>query len=316
MPKNLTVLANQLQKEWTPSRLSFTGFNQRKTFTSDQKAKAASIFDADDTYVSASKKLYDTKHPAYKALTAAKNKITEYWTSSTQPYPQDGIRFLPNDELETFETTMKTLRQGFLSSLQELAWCFEEVKAKNKLGQLFAEDNYPSDPLAHFGVEWSYPSIEPAQSLKSISPKIYEQEKVKIQDQMKAAVLLAQEAFTKDFADLISHLAERLTPGSDGKMKVLHGTTVTNIHDFIEKFEKMSLGSSDQLETLVKQTKDLIYGTTPEELRDLDVLKSQVKSGLDDIAKKLEPMISVKPRRKIITPTITPEVNHAEAVPT
>src|SRR3990167_7324382 len=106
MPKNLTVLANQLQKEWTPSRLSFTGFNQRKTFTSDQKAKAASIFDADDTYVSASKKLYDTKHPAYKALTAAKNKITEYWTSSTQPYPQDGIRFLPNDELETFETTM------------------------------------------------------------------------------------------------------------------------------------------------------------------------------------------------------------------
>jgi hypothetical protein len=56
-------------------RVSFTWLGTRKTLTPEQRAEAAQPFDAIGQYLSAGKKLLDTSHPAFKAVTAIKTKI-------------------------------------------------------------------------------------------------------------------------------------------------------------------------------------------------------------------------------------------------
>jgi len=56
-------------------RISFTWFGVRKTLTQEQKSQAAESFGAESDFLSARKKLLDTKHPAYKDVTAVRGKM-------------------------------------------------------------------------------------------------------------------------------------------------------------------------------------------------------------------------------------------------
>jgi hypothetical protein len=48
-------------------RLSISWFGTRKTLNAEQKAQAADTFGAEGEFLSAGKKLIDTRHPAFKA---------------------------------------------------------------------------------------------------------------------------------------------------------------------------------------------------------------------------------------------------------
>jgi hypothetical protein len=48
----------------------------QRTLTSEQKAQAAQAFDAEGEFLSAGKKLLDTRHAAFRAVTAIRTKVT------------------------------------------------------------------------------------------------------------------------------------------------------------------------------------------------------------------------------------------------
>jgi hypothetical protein len=55
-------------------RLAFTWFGVRKSLSAQQKEEAADSFGAEGSYLSAAKKLLDTKHPAFKTVTAVRGR--------------------------------------------------------------------------------------------------------------------------------------------------------------------------------------------------------------------------------------------------
>src|SRR6186997_2627564 len=71
-------------------RVSFTWFGTRKTLTPEQKAQAAESFGAEGEFLSAGKKLLNTRHPAFKAVTAVRGKALGFWKGMTLPYPEPG----------------------------------------------------------------------------------------------------------------------------------------------------------------------------------------------------------------------------------
>jgi hypothetical protein len=71
--------AERLRTTMTAIRLSFTWLGVRKTLTPEQKAQAAERFDAEGDFLSAGKKLIDTKHPAFKAVTNVRGRAQAYW---------------------------------------------------------------------------------------------------------------------------------------------------------------------------------------------------------------------------------------------
>ena len=62
--------------------------------------------------------------------------------------------------------------------------------------------------------------------LKAISAEIFKQEAEKARAKLESVAGECQQAMRAGLLDLVEHLAERLTPGEDGKPKRLHETTV------------------------------------------------------------------------------------------
>src|SRR6516162_3535730 len=98
--------AERLRTTMAACRVSFTWWGVQRTLTSEQKAQAAQAFDAEGEFLSAGKKLLDTKHTAFRAVTAIRTKTVDYWKGLTLPFPEAGVRLIKLDEVESFDRQM------------------------------------------------------------------------------------------------------------------------------------------------------------------------------------------------------------------
>ena len=64
--------AQRLRTTMAAVRVSLKWLRVRRALNEEQRNRAADSFGAEGDYLSAAKKLLDTKHPAFKAVTAVK----------------------------------------------------------------------------------------------------------------------------------------------------------------------------------------------------------------------------------------------------
>ena len=105
-----TDIAKHLQSTTAAVRVSFTWFGVRKTLTPDQKARAADTFGAEGEYLSAAKKLLNTRHPAFRTVTSVRTRVLSHWRGVTLPYPESGVRLIRRDRIAQFTEQMNSLR--------------------------------------------------------------------------------------------------------------------------------------------------------------------------------------------------------------
>src|SRR5690606_25267312 len=98
--------ASRLRCMMAAVRVSFTWFGTRRSLTSEQKAQAAGTFGAEGTFLSAGKKLIDTRHAAFQAVTSIRSQATGFWRSITVPYPEPGVRLIRRDDIAMFDVKM------------------------------------------------------------------------------------------------------------------------------------------------------------------------------------------------------------------
>lgn len=98
----LQAADQRLQQRMAAARLSFTWLGVRKTLTAEQKAQAAETFGAQDSFLSAGKKLLDTSHPAFREVTAVRGQVQAYFRNVSLPYRHPS-RFPDSAHLKCFE---------------------------------------------------------------------------------------------------------------------------------------------------------------------------------------------------------------------
>src|SRR5262249_14891899 len=155
-------------------RVSFTWFGVRKALTNEQKNQAAEPFGAEGDFISARKKLLDTKHAAYKEVTGVRGKGRAFWRSLTVPFPEPGIRLIRQHEVEGFNQKMATFRTELDTAVRSLDQRYSELKraAQRRLGELFDANDYPVSLNGLFAVEWDFPNVEPPDYLLQLNPSI------------------------------------------------------------------------------------------------------------------------------------------------
>ncbi len=131
--------ANRLRTTMAAVRLAFTWLGVRKTLAPEQRTTAARVFHADRELLSASKLILDTKNPAYRAVAAVRSEASSYWRTVTLPFPEAGIRLVPQNSLGMFASTMGTYREKLQESARDLAAQYDQIKseAQRRLGTLF-----------------------------------------------------------------------------------------------------------------------------------------------------------------------------------
>ncbi|QDT22441.1 hypothetical protein [Gimesia chilikensis] len=294
--------AERLRTTMAAARLSFTWLGVRKSLTAVQKNQAADSFGAEGKFLSAGKKLLDTTHPAFKAVTAVRGRAVAYWKGISLPYPEAGIRLIRQSEITDFDQRMSEFQVELETAVRELDRHFEELKAaaRIRLGDLYDPADYPHSLAGLFAIEHDFPAVEPPNYLKQLNPEVYVQECQRVQQRFDEAVQLAEQAFLEELGRLVEHLTERLSGQSDGKPKVFRDTAVSNLSDFFERFQQLNVRSNDQLDALVERAQQIVTGVAPQQLRDNGNLRQKVASQLSGVQSSLEGLLLDRPRRNIL----------------
>jgi hypothetical protein len=298
-----TTPAERLRNTMAACRVQFTWFGTKKSLTAEQKAQAAEPFDAQGQFLSAGKKLLDTKHNAFRAVTAIRTKITEYWRGLTLPFPEAGVRLIKHDQVEGFDQQMADFKAELEDAVKNLDRCFGELKqaAAQRLGSLFNPADYPETLAGLFGVSWDYPNIEPPHYLIGVSPELYRQEQDRVRARFEDAVQLAEQAFLDEFAKVVAHLSERISgTNEDGTPKVFRDSAIDNLCNFFERFRSLNVRSNQQLDELVVEAQRAVRGVAAQDLRDSQSIRQEVVTQLAQVQNSLDAMLIDRPRRRIL----------------
>jgi len=294
--------AQRLRTTMAAVRLAFTWLGVRKTLAPEQRTTAARAFHADRELLSASKLILDLKHPAYRAVAAVRSEASSYWRTVTLPFPEAGVRLLPQNSLGQFASTMGTCRDRLQEAARELASQYDQMKseAERRLGTLFNQADYPTTLDGLFDMEWSVVPIEPPQYLVALNPEVFQQEQARVRERFESAVELAEQGFATELQRLTAHLAERLTGLHDGQPKVFRDSAVENLREFFERFRQLNIRSSPELDALVEQAQQTINGVEPQTLRDSNRLRQMVARDFEQIQASVGEMLVDRPRRNIL----------------
>ena len=304
-----TTPAQRLRATMAAARVSFTWVGTQKTLNADQKARAAETFGAEGQYLSAGKKLLDTSHSAFRAVTAIRGKIGSYWKGLSLPYPEPGVRLIKQDKVEEFAAQMADFKVELDDAVANLDRHYGELKraAAERLGSLYNSADYPESLVGLFDVQWDFPSFEPPDYLRLLCPAVFEQERARVAARFDEAVQLAESAFLEEFARLVSHLCERIGgTGEDGGPRVFRDTAVDNLSDFFGRFRELNVRSNEQLDELVGRAQRAVRGVGAQDLRDSGELRQRVASQLAQVQSSLDGMLVERPRRRILRQATTP----------
>ncbi len=304
-----TATAAEIRQSMGAVKLSFTWLGTQRKLSDTQTKQAADVFDAQKDLVTASKRLIDTKHPAYRAATQIKSQAAAYWRSVTLPYPQGGVRLIKHEDIATFETTMLSYQAQLAVAAANLQLEYDAIKtaAREKLGQLFNPADYPVTLENVFELTWEYPSVEPPPYLMGFNPEIYRQEQARVQARFETAVAMAEEAFATKLSELIEHLVTRLTDAPGEQRKTFHASTIENFTEFYDNFKKMNVRSNAQLEALIHRANDIIAGVRATshhrnfaQIRNNAEVRGALVSQMSAVQVALDNLIVTPPARRVM----------------
>jgi hypothetical protein len=189
-----------------------------------------------------------------------------------------------------FETEV----EKFISNYEQ-----EREIARESLGPLFNEADYPIDVRRKFRFEWRFITMHVPGKSRLLSPELYEREKEKFQALMEETRELATVALREEFAGIVRHMVERLSGEEDGKPKRFQASMLDKMGEFLDSFGDRNLFADDKLAELVDQARDVVSGLSTDELRQDGNLRRYIADEMNQLRVVVDGALEDLPRRKI-----------------
>lgn len=258
--------------------------------------------DADKALLRVSKQLLDS--PELEAIRKADTKMRTWLYNTCLPYDL-GIMLLPVGLIQNAQNRMTEYRAERESLVEAFCAAYDGLKAKavQHLGSLYKESDYPSVHAIRerFVFEWQYISMTTPGQLKALGAAFFQAEQEKAAKQMETATEEITALMRQTLYEMVSHLQDRLTPGEDGKPKILRESAVKNLQDFLATFDLRNVTDDAALASEVAKVRELVGGTNAVAIRNSDLFREKIRSGMESITAKLGTMVEEKPGRKFRT---------------
>lgn len=236
--------------------------------------------------------------PIKTSIQQARKLLTRY----ALPFPMAGLHLCPKDSIEEIDNRLERLQSDFWSKVETFAAFYEDAReeAKNALGDLFSETDYPQDIKSKFRFTWSYVALDVPSRSMFLSPELYQKEKEKFQSLMTETRELAMAALREEFGGLIHHIADSIT--GDAKPKIIRSNMTNKIHEFLNCFEdRNSIFQDDKLAALVEEARGLVktINGNPYGVQYNDVLRQKFTKDFTTLKSSIDAAIEEMPRRRI-----------------
>jgi len=265
--------------------------------------------DADPEMVHVSKDIMESEE--LKAIGQFQGEIKRYVTARCLPSPfRSGVYLLRlllieevMKELELFEKKYKSLVQTFLEFYAQVYAQRHDLNSplRERLGSLYHPEDYPHPQKVEqaFYFEVQLWELATPGALRTIDRALYEREAAKMENVWVKAQEQITQVLLTEFKEMTARMADRLTPGPDGKPKVFRDTLVGNLQEWLDLFDKRDLAKDDQLIGFVKDARRMINGIKPEMLRESEDLRKGIAQEMQNITAKLDQAIIDRPGRMI-----------------
>lgn len=269
-----------------------------------RKVETSSIpVTADPTLIGVTKRILDC--PEYQAITRLDNQTRRKIFQIALPSSLcKGIALVPAKlvhELDTLLTTYQGQRHTLVDDFCSV-YPMRIQEALLRLGPLFNTDDYPPVEHVHheFSVSCQYLSFDLPSVLETISAELFIREKAQAASKVNEMIQEIQTTLRAAMGELVTHLITRLTPDEFGKRKTFRASTVTNLMDFLNRFDARNLGRDDELHELVEQSKSLLNGITATSLKHSETLSTTIRDGFGHIKTQLDQLL-INPPSRLIT---------------
>jgi hypothetical protein len=248
------------------------------------------------------KNLVDPKYirPIHNAAALTRSRLA----ALTLPFPVPGFFMAPKDLLDQIEKVLEDGKKEFLTEVDNFInnKFYPAIEAaEQELGpELFNRNDYPFDIRSKFDINGQYFTLDAPNEASILDPALYKREKERFTNLVTEASEAAIATLRSEFAELITHITERLEGKEDGKPKIFRDSMLKNIEEFFDTFSaRNDLVNDETLADLVKQAKATLRGVDPDILRDSDGLRRIVKQNLDVVKEEIDKAITDVPLRKI-----------------
>ena len=213
-----------------------------------------------------------------------------------------GIYLLPNKLIATVVQDLREFKAKRAIQVESFITAYRALRedAERRLRSLYNPRDYPSVDAVRskFYCEWEFISFGTPESLESISRELFEEEKQKAANKFASAAEEITAVMRQTLADLVSHLRDKLTPGEDGKPRVLRETAVTNLTDFLKTFDLRNVTNDSELADLAAKCRKIIGTRSADMFRESENLRRSVSADLQGIKTQLDALVAEKPSRK------------------
>lgn len=260
--------------------------------------------DADKKMIHVSKDIIDCQE--YKRVVSMNGEIKGYLQRVALPSMlRAGLYLVPVDLVQPVVAQLDDYIKQREKLIEEFLAVYEKAKgeAKKRLKELYDLTDYPARQALRmsFYVDYQLTAESVPKKLQDISKKLFESERLKIVNKWEEAGEQIRSVLRSSMADLVSHLAERLTGASEeGKPKIFRDTAVKNIEEFLESFDPRNVTKDQELKTLVDRCRKVLHGVDVKQLRDEESEeRKRVAGEMGKVKAALDKLVVEKPSRRL-----------------
>ena len=226
--------------------------------------------------------------PHFQAIGKFAGNARTYHYFSTMPWSDSGLRLLTTGMYFDYQQKISAMEQEFyrLVSVAVADWDNMIQRARVKLGDLFNIEDYPNrDEIAskyRFSVKYSpVPSVgdwrvdvgnEAMAYLNECHAKAQ-------QENIEGAY---KEVWTRTY-EALTNMSNKL---AGDKKQIFRDTLVSNVCDMVNLLEKFNITGDESMRKAKVKLEDIMFGITPDALREDDDLRHDTKSKVDALLKE------------------------------
>lgn len=227
----------------------------------------------------------------------ARNKVRQY----SLPFPIMSIQLVPKKYIGTIEDILQQHQVRFMDKVDEFIGMYGEARqeAKQVLGNLFNEMDYPLNIRSKFKFTWQFLALQVPSKTMILTPEIYEREKARFENLMRDTRELCLQALRTEFADLLTELTDKLSANGDKPKKIVANSMFNKLNEFFSEMDSRNIFEDQELVDLAASAKRIIADVSPYNLKYNEQAKEQIRTEMQTLRHTLESSIIDLPRRTI-----------------
>lgn len=207
--------------------------------------------------------------------------------SNTLPWSDGGSRLLPMKNFFEYKAMLNNFEQQYQQAVDEFLQEYPQLVSTSAftLGSLFDRGEYPNAESLRgkFGFKYVFCPVPDAGDFRI---DVEEEAKAELQQQYKSyyETKLAEamkDAWTR-LHDTLKHLSERMDYTDESKKK-FWDSTITNATELCSLLSNLNVTNDPKLEDARKKLEKALAGVKPEDIRESEAIRTNVKSKVDEI---------------------------------